>query len=317
MTDTTDPNAPSLEFVPYPQQAPNACRTTRHCADHGFCRRCQPEFSAVMSQVNVAIQRTDPDETHWGPLYEAIGKVLLAADQGALRDYIANILTPFFANFSDDDTARVNAGEAATALAAVLPAPADRSAEELAKRVTRAIFALKSPAPSGSEHYRAGWDDCLEAAMDAARDAVVDWVAAETPPAETQTAAAVVARVLAVAEVIEANGITWAADSIRRACSGDAEQPRTCGNCGQVHASHSLTHFGAQGGPWYCVDRDDCRAAGGLPPRKPTGVEAQPGKDTETQRCVCKHPADEHSVYGCADGCGCGWMPPRRMPSPS
>ncbi|MFH8804096.1 hypothetical protein ACH4F6_31660 [Streptomyces sp. NPDC017936] len=26
-------------------------------------------------------------------------------------------------------------------------------------------------------------------------------------------------------------------------------------------------------------------------------------------RCVCDHPADEHSVYGCADGCGCEWMP--------
>ncbi|MFC4506669.1 MULTISPECIES: hypothetical protein [Streptomyces] len=25
----------------------------------------------------------------------------------------------------------------------------------------------------------------------------------------------------------------------------------------------------------------------------------------------CGHPADEHSVYGCADGCGCEWMPKR------
>jgi hypothetical protein len=51
-----------------------------------------------------------------------------ATDRAALRERIAEILTPFFANFSDDDTARVNAGEAATALAAVLPAPADRAA---------------------------------------------------------------------------------------------------------------------------------------------------------------------------------------------
>jgi hypothetical protein len=43
-------------------------------------------------------------------------------DRAALRDRIAEVLTPFFANFSDEDTARVNAGEAAAALAAVLPA---------------------------------------------------------------------------------------------------------------------------------------------------------------------------------------------------
>lgn len=34
----------------------------------------------------------------------------------------------------------------------------------------RAIHALRSPAPEGSEHYRSGWDTGLEAAMDAVRD---------------------------------------------------------------------------------------------------------------------------------------------------
>lgn len=38
----------------------------------------------------------------------------------------------------------------------------------------------------------------------------------------------------------------------------------------------------------------------------------QPGNDTEAP-CGCPHPADEHSVYGCVDGCGCEWMP-RRSP---
>jgi hypothetical protein len=42
-----------------------------------------------------------------------------ATDRTALRERVADILTPFFANFSDEDTARINAGEAA---AAVLPA---------------------------------------------------------------------------------------------------------------------------------------------------------------------------------------------------
>lgn len=33
----------------------------------------------------------------------------------------------------------------------------------------RAIFGLKSPLPAGSQHYRAGWDDGLDAAIDAAK----------------------------------------------------------------------------------------------------------------------------------------------------
>jgi|SRR5688500_3618657 len=70
---------------------------------------------------------------------------------------------------------------------AVLPAPADRAAD-VAQHVTRAIFALKSPAPAGSEHYRSGWDDGLEAAMDATRHAVLRRMADETPqPAEDPT----------------------------------------------------------------------------------------------------------------------------------
>lgn len=57
------------------------CRTTQHCAYHGWCRRCAPGFAAIMSRVNVAIQRTAPDEGHWGPLYEAIGKALNNGDE--------------------------------------------------------------------------------------------------------------------------------------------------------------------------------------------------------------------------------------------
>lgn len=28
----------------------------------------------------------------------------------------------------------------------------------------------------------------------------------------------------------------------------------------------------------------------------------------------CPHPADEHSIYGCADDCACEWMPPKAQP---
>lgn len=77
---TTDhPHVPSLEFQPYPQEAPSACRTTRHCAEHGFCHRCQPEFAETMGRVNAAIQHTDPTDAHWGPLYAAVAEALRPA----------------------------------------------------------------------------------------------------------------------------------------------------------------------------------------------------------------------------------------------
>lgn len=59
-----------------------ACRTTRHCADHGWCNRCDPAFAKTMSTVNAAIQRTEPDPQRWGRMYSAIGKAL-RADSGA------------------------------------------------------------------------------------------------------------------------------------------------------------------------------------------------------------------------------------------
>ncbi|WP_228988618.1 hypothetical protein [Streptomyces sp. DH8] len=49
------------------------------------------------------------------------------------------------------------------------PTPADRPAD-LLRAAVRAIHALKSPMPEGSRHYQSGWDDGLEAAMDAVRD---------------------------------------------------------------------------------------------------------------------------------------------------
>jgi len=83
----------------------------------------------------------------------------------------------------------VRLGETRTYAASAVPVaapPTEQAAEELAKHVTRAIFALKSPAPPGSQHYRSGWDDGLEASMDAARDALLRRLAAETPQPETQ-----------------------------------------------------------------------------------------------------------------------------------
>lgn len=50
----------------------------------------------------------------------------------------------------------------------------------------------------------------------------------------------------------------------------------------------------------------------------PAPVEPAAADSEETRRCACPHPADEHSVYGCVDGCGCEWMPRRKSrPAPS
>jgi hypothetical protein len=52
------------------------CRTTQHCAYHGWCRRCDPAFADLMAKVNIAIQHTDTQDSHWGPLYAAIAEAL-------------------------------------------------------------------------------------------------------------------------------------------------------------------------------------------------------------------------------------------------
>jgi hypothetical protein len=320
MTDTTEPNTPPLEFVPYPQQAPNACRTTRHCADHGFCRRCQPEFSAVMSRVNSAIQRTDSDERHWGPLYAAVAEALRgshatapvvvpAADRAALRDRIAEAVRAFpFDDFGMDDVsyaleAAPDSQEWVPKLAdvvlSVLPAPADRAAVlttadayRLAADAVRATIApadwpsdaisIWNAATNIAEHRLlrmaaearsvgtsdSGANGTGTSVATPAESAVVDRVAAETPPAETLD-----------------------------------DYERTTG--------HLITCLAVAGG---ASDPDCCRPAvvaqpGKLPPMDPVHIlgigaddEAQPGKDTETRivrcsRAILSRPHEPHGWY--------------------
>ncbi|MFI7294002.1 hypothetical protein [Streptomyces sp. NPDC050121] len=54
----------------------------------------------------------------------ALPSVVVSANRATLRDRIADTVTPFLANFSDEEAARINAAEVADALLAVLPAPA-------------------------------------------------------------------------------------------------------------------------------------------------------------------------------------------------
>lgn len=53
-------------------------------------------------------------------------------------------------------------------------------------------------------------------------------------------------------------------------------------------------------------------------PHGPHRWEPQPGMDRIRcfGVCGCDHPADEHSIYGCADGCACEWLPKRQPMDP-
>lgn len=52
------------------------CRTTQHCAYHGWCRRCDPDFAATMGRINIAIKRSGIDTRKWAALYSAIAVAL-------------------------------------------------------------------------------------------------------------------------------------------------------------------------------------------------------------------------------------------------
>ncbi|MEH0542960.1 hypothetical protein QA802_07725 [Streptomyces sp. B21-105] len=56
--------------------------------------------------------------------YDATQPVPPPADRATLRDRIADTVMPFLLNFSDEESARINAAEVATALLADVPAPA-------------------------------------------------------------------------------------------------------------------------------------------------------------------------------------------------
>lgn len=53
-----------------------ACRTTQHCAYHGWCHRCDSRFAALMSEINAIIQYSKAPPEAWGELYGRIAKAL-------------------------------------------------------------------------------------------------------------------------------------------------------------------------------------------------------------------------------------------------
>ena len=107
------------------------------------------------------------------------------------------------------------------ALEPAAQSPAGRAAEEVAKHVTRAIFALKTPSPDGSTHYQSGWDDGLEAAMDAARDAVL----AVLPEPADQAAMERVRRVLETEPVVGRSALVYRGLIASALLDPEAQQP--------------------------------------------------------------------------------------------
>lgn len=73
-------------------------------------------------------------------------------DQTNHRDRIAAVAVPFFMNFSDEASAKANAGELADALANLLPPPADRAAvlREAADAITAVIERDRAYSPRRS-----------------------------------------------------------------------------------------------------------------------------------------------------------------------
>jgi hypothetical protein len=191
------------------------------------------------SQMDEHVMRLHPDVK---TAVSSAGVVQLPpTNQAALRERIAERLTPFFANFSDEDSAKINAGEAADAVLKALPAPVDRAAVllEAAEALGRMDYDTDSN-DYGYDTYRDAWNGGVMDGAEELRRLAADAPATEEQPAqpridetqdadpiETSTEAALgqaeerLRQVLAVAEVIEANGIGWAADSVRRAAKGE------------------------------------------------------------------------------------------------
>lgn len=58
----------------------DSCKSTRHCADHGWCHRCDPALAALMSRINHVIQTVCKNDQEWGPLYAQIAEILHIGD---------------------------------------------------------------------------------------------------------------------------------------------------------------------------------------------------------------------------------------------
>ncbi|MEU1450591.1 hypothetical protein, partial [Streptomyces mirabilis] len=171
---------------------------------------------------------------------------------------------------------------------------------------------LKSPPPPGSQHYRSGWDDGLEAAMDAARDAVLsvlpattnqaaaarldrvrEWVTSDVVTAQTEFGNGYRASQRDIRDLIKGRFDNDAANELRRV-AGETQQPETprqwckCRSCWgwfvEEHPGEDLDELGKDLGWW-----------SGLPEHRdaPTpAVVVQPAEPADTQQAERGEEAD-------------------------
>jgi hypothetical protein len=211
----------------------------------------------------------------------AASAVVPAADRAALRDRIAAAIwerqNPGRRWADCEHPWGADAEEDADAVLSVLPAPADRAAEEHGA-LKRAHVALAE---------RAGRDQAALARVRRLHDAL-DAETDLTSPEQEITRGAAARKIAAAldgwtdpAEVrrlaVESAAVDWVA----------AETPQPGVQCSAVALKR---------------------------PHGPHRWEPQPGMTPVRcpGTCRCAHPDDEHSVYGCADGCPCEYLPARR-----
>lgn len=82
-----------LRSTPAREAVSEGCGTTRHCVDHGWCHRCNPKFSVVMSEINHVLHTVDGR----GMQYTHISRILRGG-KGRLMSAVtaeASGLAPF------------------------------------------------------------------------------------------------------------------------------------------------------------------------------------------------------------------------------
>lgn len=124
-----------------------------------------------------------------------------------------------------------------------------------------------------------------------------------------------------VAKALQHQAAVWreAAETLRRMADETPQQPEApdCdvefeggGHCSKPAGHRTLANQDPHT-PVVAQAPVRCTASVLRKPHGPHGWEPQPGMDPIRCPgfCCCDHPDAEHSVYGCADGCPCEYMP--------
>jgi hypothetical protein len=198
--------------------------------------------------------------------------VASAPDQTALRDRIADMLRPWLLGADEGDVEH-----AAEAVLAGLPAELLRAQAEAHQYRTALQGAARRAAVLPASVDRADVLREVAAGLERKASALTEGLHD-------------LAMFVAKARIAEAEILDREADELRRVA---AETPNI-----------------TKGGPGWGIVQ--CSAATLNRPHGPHRWEPQPGMDRVRcpGACKCDHPADEHSVYGCADGCACEYLPP-------